>query len=133
MNTENEDKAFYEPKLMYATIEDIVEEVLQDHIKKTQEENTELNVTLVKERIRIRVAKVFNEHAKAQAMLNSKERESIKVIEKRIERIDWEMGNRDPEETQRLIQKFGSRYIDYKAIEKTALEWVLKFVHEHSV
>ncbi len=79
------------------------------------------------------LCKLFNEHSKATKILNSQEKDRIKRLEKTLDFRKRQLERRDNSLEQEKRNRFGDKYVDFINGDITSMEWVLKFVKEHSV
>lgn len=79
------------------------------------------------------VVELFNEHSKDQAILNWKDKDRLKRLERLQGWLEQRLEMRDETREQERRDALGDRYHDYLSGEISAIEWVVKFVKEHSV
>jgi len=83
--------------------------------------------------LRDEIVTLYNEHARDTAMLNWREKDRLKRLERLHSWLQQRMDTRDEAREADLKERLGDRYRDYLAMEISALEWVIKFVKEHSI
>lgn len=81
----------------------------------------------------IEVVKLFNEHSKNTAILNWHDKDKLKQLEKMLAFKQKLLDGRDEVAEAKKKEELGSRYRDYMTSEIESLEWVIRFVKEHSV
>lgn len=77
--------------------------------------------------------KLFNEHSKSTAILSHRENDRLVRIQKILDYKKSRLAIRDPKEVEAKKQQKGEYYNDYLVADISALEWIIKFVKEHSV
>lgn len=83
--------------------------------------------------LRDEIVILFNEHSRDTAMLNWREKDRIKRLERLKSWLESRLESRDPQREEEKKQALGDRYRDYLAAEISALEWIIKFTKEHSI
>lgn len=83
--------------------------------------------------LRDEITILYNEHSRDSAMLNWREKDRIKRLEKLKSWLESRIETRDPKREEEKKQALGDRYRDYLAAEISALEWIIKFTKEHSI
>lgn len=76
---------------------------------------------------------LYNEHARDTAMLNWREKDRLKRLERLQAWLQKRIDMRDPKREEEKKQALGDRYRDFLAAELSALEWSIKFIKEHSI
>lgn len=84
-------------------------------------------------KLRDGLVKLYNEHSRDMEMLNWTAKDRIRRLEKLLAYKKQLLANRDDTKENEKREALGNRYNDYLTGEISSLEWVLKFVKEHSV
>lgn len=79
------------------------------------------------------IVKLYNEHSRDTAMLNWREKDRIKRIERLQAWLQTRLDSRDEQKEEEKKQALGDRYRDYLTAEISAIDWIIKFVKEHSI
>ena len=79
------------------------------------------------------IVKLFNEHSRDTAMLNWREKDRIKRLERLQSWLQSRLDSRDEQKEQEKKIALGDRYRDYLGAEISAIEWSIKFIKEHSI
>lgn len=83
--------------------------------------------------LRDEIVTLYNEHSRDTAMLNWREKDRLKRLDRLHSWLQKRIETRDEAYEADLKERLGDRYRDYLAMEISALEWVIKFVKEHSI
>lgn len=83
--------------------------------------------------LRDEIVKLYNEHSRDTAMLNWREKDRLKRLERLQTWLQSRLESRDEQREEEKKQALGDRYRDYLAAEISAIEWSIKFIKEHSI
>ena len=83
--------------------------------------------------LRDELVTLYNEHSRDTAMLNWREKDRLKRLERLQSWLQRRMDTRDEAREQEIKESLGDRYRDFLAMELSALDWSIKFIKEHSI
>lgn len=83
--------------------------------------------------LRDEIVTLYNEHSRDTAMLNWREKDRLKRLDRLRSWLQQRKESRDEKYEEDLKARLGERYRDYLTMEISALEWAIRFVKEHSI